>query len=1274
MRRVLVLALCLWPLTAAAQEDDRGYLTRLLEDNLSGEGRQVRIVGFSGALSSRAQIAELTLSDDAGVWLRLTDVALDWNRGALLSGRVEVDSLTAAEIVLDRLPPPGPEANLPKTEAVPFALPDLPVSVQLGQVSAGVIRLGASILGQPVVARLDGAADLSGGQGTARLALDRTDAGGALRLTGGFDNATRQLKLDLSLQEPPGGIAAGLLGVPGAPSLALNIAGDGPIDAFEAVVSLASDGQDRLFGSVRVAAEANGARAFRADLKGDVAPLFQPDYRAFFGPDAALLVEGRQSAAGALTLSDFSISAAALKVQGSAQIAADGVPERFDLTLDLGAAGSAPVLLPVPGDPVRVGAAWLRMGFDAAQAGEGWRLDGSVTGLDTLAVQADRLALKGSGRIARQTGGARAVGGSLTFDGAGVVPADPAMAQLLGNTLSGAARFHWIDGSPLALSDLTLTGLDYGLEGFAQITGPVTALTVDGTLTARLDDLGRLTALAGRPLGGAGAVAWAGTLVPLSGAFDGVATVTGRDITLGQAETDALLVGESTIRLDAARGPDGTHLRALEVAARTLRLTGQGWLRSTGPDLTLEMDFADLSVLGAGRGGAVRAQAQVTGASLTDDLALALTGTGRDLTLGIAQADGLLRGATALDIAARFAGGVVTLTRANVTGDTWAVAAKGTVSDTVRDLKADLRLDDLRRAGPQYGGRLSGAVVYALAEGRETGTLTARTEGLTTGVAQADALLRGTTALSASASREDGVIRVEGLRLDNPQLTARAEASQTNDTRRLDLTARLGDLALLVPGVPGPVSVAGRVDERAGRLTLDLTAQGPGGITAQIGGTAAADLSTAALRASGAADAALANAFLGPVAVRGPVRFDLALNGAPALAALSGNVALTGGRLTLADPPFAFSGVDVTAALAGGRAQLNVQAGSDAGGRLTVAGPVGLSAPFSGDLMVTLEGLVLRDPSLYETRASGRLTVSGPLTGGARIAGRVDLGDTELRIPSSGLGGITAIPDLRHVGEPAAVRQTRARAGLIETGSGSARTPSRAFPLDVVVSAPNRVFIRGRGLDAELGGDFRITGTTANVVPAGGLQLIRGRLDLLGKRFAFTEGSVQMEGSLIPTIRLVATTDTVDGSASVIVDGPADAPVIRFQSNPDLPEEEVVARLLFGRGLTTLTPLQAAQLASAVATLTGKGGSGVVDRLRKSFGLDDFDVSASESGAAAVRAGKYLSENVYVDLKLDSDGKSEVSINLDLSPSVTVRGRAGGEGGTGVGIHFERDY
>ena len=65
--------LCHWPGGAlphaaqdATQEDDRGYLTAFLEDNLSDAGRQITITGFEGALSSRATIERLEIADDAG--------------------------------------------------------------------------------------------------------------------------------------------------------------------------------------------------------------------------------------------------------------------------------------------------------------------------------------------------------------------------------------------------------------------------------------------------------------------------------------------------------------------------------------------------------------------------------------------------------------------------------------------------------------------------------------------------------------------------------------------------------------------------------------------------------------------------------------------------------------------------------------------------------------------------------------------------------------------------------------------------------------------------------------------------------------------------------------------------------------------------------------------------------------------------------------------------------------------------------------------------------
>jgi translocation and assembly module TamB len=98
------------------------------------------------------------------------------------------------------------------------------------------------------------------------------------------------------------------------------------------------------------------------------------------------------------------------------------------------------------------------------------------------------------------------------------------------------------------------------------------------------------------------------------------------------------------------------------------------------------------------------------------------------------------------------------------------------------------------------------------------------------------------------------------------------------------------------------------------------------------------------------------------------------------------------------------------------------------------------------------------------------------------------------------------------------------------------------------------------------------------------------------------------------------------------------------------------------------------QLANAVAVLSGRSDGGVISALRQNFDLDDLDISTDESGGAAVRAGKYISENVYTDVTVDSQGQTEINLNLDVTPSFTVRGSVGDDGNTGVGLFFEKNY
>lgn len=145
-------------------------------------------------------------------------------------------------------------------------------------------------------------------------------------------------------------------------------------------------------------------------------------------------------------------------------------------------------------------------------------------------------------------------------------------------------------------------------------------------------------------------------------------------------------------------------------------------------------------------------------------------------------------------------------------------------------------------------------------------------------------------------------------------------------------------------------------------------------------------------------------------------------------------------------------------------------------------------------------------------------------------------------------------------------------------------------------------------------------------------------------------------------------------TAIVTVQGRVTEPQITFSSEPPLPEDEVLARVLFGRTTQNLSAFQIAQLAAAAAELAGNGGPGILSELRGATGLDDLDIITQEDGSTAVRAGKYLSSNVYIDVQTDTEGVSRAEINLDLGRNVKARGSVASDGNSTIGLFYEREY
>ncbi|MGV8985771.1 MAG: translocation/assembly module TamB domain-containing protein [Cypionkella sp.] len=1265
MRIWLAVPFCLLPLNAFADAAaDKDFLTTWLQDNLSGAGRIVSIDGFQGALSAQASLQQLTIADDQGVWLTLKDVTLDWSRSALFSGSIVINELSAGEIDLDRIPAGEAAPSAPSPEAKPWALPDLPVSIAIKGIVAHKIVLGSSVLGQPLEASLTADLSLSGGEGAAHLDLQRSDDGpqGHVTLASSFSNATQVLDLSLDAAEGAGGIAATLLHVPGAPATSLSIEGKGPLSDFGATVNLSTDGQTRLAGKLTQTEDAQGTRSFSADLSGDPTPVFLPEYADFFGPSVALQAKGERSADGTLRLDTLLIQARALSLQGKMVLSAGGQPDSLNFSGTMGLP-DGPVVLPVASaEPVKIGHADLTMTYDKSRS-EDWNFGATISEFDNGAFQAGKLQLTADGRL-----NANLFDGTAHIAASSVAPRDPGLAQALGETLTGSSDFSWNSAtSALELANLSLTAPGYAITTQGSI-GKMAE--VQGHASGHYDDLSRLATLTGQPLSGAARFDLDGSANPLSGAFDLSGHLFGTKLGVGVAHVDALLAGDSSLQISAKRDETGTTLRAFALRAASLSADLSGTLATAGSKLTGSLSFADLSALGLGYRGSLAGTGTFIGTLASGSLSA--QAKGQDISIGQTQADGILAGTSDLRIEASFANAVASIKTAQVTTSHGQVAITGTVSAKNNDLKATLSLPDLAAMGAGFKGALQGSAGFTGSTSSGMLTLDATGTNLAVGQAQADTLLRGTSTVVAKLALTADGLRIDRADLTNPQLKANVSGSVVGTTSTLNVSAELANLGMLYPQFPGAVTVTGTAIQASDGTTLDLVAKGPGQIDAKVSGSLSPNYTSADLSLSGTATAALANAFVSPRTLAGAARFDLRLAGPLSVASLSGPVSISGGRV--ADPtlPFALKDLVATATLGSGRIQISATTNVSTGGTISVDGTVGLGAPYTADLTANLSSVVLRDPELFSTIADGTVSFRGPATGGATVAGKIALGRTELQIPSTGMSGSGDLPGLRHVNETSAVRATRTRAGVGVTASASPAGPG--YTLDLTISAPAQVFIRGRGLDAELGGSLLLRGSTANIVPSGAFNLIRGRLDILGRRLVLTEAQIQMQGALVPYIHVLASIESDGITSSVLIEGDATDPKVTFTSSPDLPQEEVLARLLFNRGLDTMSAFQAVQLASAVATLAGSGGDGVMGALRRKTGLDNLDVQSDSTGNTSLTAGKYLGDKTYSEVTVDQGGQSSISLNYDLAPHITLKGHVDSDSSTGVGVFLQRDY
>jgi translocation and assembly module TamB len=468
---------------------------------------------------------------------------------------------------------------------------------------------------------------------------------------------------------------------------------------------------------------------------------------------------------------------------------------------------------------------------------------------------------------------------------------------------------------------------------------------------------------------------------------------------------------------------------------------------------------------------------------------------------------------------------------------------------------------------------------------------------------------------------------------------------------------------------PFGITANGRFENQ--NLTLDSRING-GGIALTAGGNVSLQNGPGLdIRIQGDVPLSAANGQLGAqgFVAEGNASVNLTIGGSGSAPRITGTVSTNGARVVDVRRNLAIEQIATTVNLTGTRAEIGSLTGNLAtGGRVSARGFIDITAPgLPADLTLDLDQAVYVDGTTVTSTADGQLTLSGQLLNGPRLAGRIDLSRTSVTLSESRPASLRELDIEHRHAPPAILRQQR------EQKPAEGRTASAPIALDLTISSPTQTFVRGRGIDAELGGTIALTGTAAAPVVSGAFELRRGRMQILTKRLDITRATITFGGDLVPLLDLEATTTSGNATIVILLTGLASNPQVSFSSTPSLPQDEILAQLIFGQSLSRLSPLQIAQLADAAAQLAGGRGTSLFQSLRSTLGIDDLDISTDETGGTSISAGKYLNDRTYIELQQSGSGGAKAVINLDIGRGVKLKGEAGGEG-AGGGIFYEKEY
>ena len=1223
----------------------------------SATASDVAIGSLTGSLPSEIFVRDIQFSADETVWLTIDEIRLDWKPWALFGKKVVVNNGAISGVNLIARPPEkeDKEEKPVKGLILPTSLP----SIKIDNFIARDIHIGKAITGHTVNLEGDGQLQIGSRDILAKANINARDGKDAILFSIERDGPSNQLTIDIRAQSQADGLVSTLAGF--EEPLSLSLKGDGPVDAFmlqmDSTVGAFADLSGTLSGNLEkldaVSIEAN------ANLGPNLS-----DIAAELGESLSLKAElTQQSDDVTFTLDDLTTAAARMTATARWQNRGDALAtaslESTIMLNDTAFNGVSSLLGKIVDLRVALSPDGNTYSLSAETSSEKGQLllENAETDLQSVLNGPLSVTLFSSDNLPVPFADGATVTTALAFQKDKAVKLDDiALTTDNGFSVTGDAALNIEENSllselNLALQPNFLTALVPSLSAEAPLTSSLSLNGKNGRIDVTLNGRSPVAALNDN------------TIPPhvFSVAVEDITAAPNGTIALSSQELGTVLNG--IIRTTS----DGIYqITDFDYAGSGFSFAGNGQFSpETGlAQLNASYNgapgsefFPGVTLIGAFKADATRSE----DGAIALDLAIPSLRLNETLISGATFTASGPEDAIAIVMNARdlSTGAGLTLTQSKLLGV--ASVADG-FNIKISTLSTRANSIDIETTSPFILTTKDGVAVQALAariglDGSIAGDINFRNDRWVAKIAASDIIIPdyatslmlnldldtnrdahaiGQYAVTSIIDENKSTLIAGALNWQDNQITLKDDASTEGLALDLALPAKL---------------------TRSTHLSIDTAGT--------ISGKAAYNGPIAPFTT------------LGPSTVQsleGNLEIDVDISGSLDAPVIDGGFSLAGGAYTEYTTGISIVGIDVS-----GKATTtpngstfsfegNARGPEQTEATITTKGVIDPGAAIPVDVSLNLDSARISGGPLESVTASGEFFVKGNFTSLA-ATGALEIEELNLETvatPSAGLVGINVI-------DRNAQQDEVARA---------AATNESITSLDLKITADDKVFVRGRGLESEWTSDLTVAGTSLAPVITGDLRVKSGYILFADRRFEISDGAIAFDRLTInnPSLNIRADTENNDVTAIIAISGRALSPKITLDSSPSLPDNDALAYILFGEPANNLSALEGLQVAQALASLAAigpfGGGTGVVGSARSSLGVDLLSLdTGSDSESPSLTVGKYVADGLFVSATQDVGGdNSSVRVEYEVRDNITVETELKQNGDQTVSANWKRDF